>query len=170
MILSQIVAASQNGIIGNQGKLPWHIPEDLKWFHSKTRGHIIIMGRKTFESLPAPLPDRLNIVVTRNRDYSKPGILVTPNFDSAVELARQYVDQYGEEVFIGGGGEIYRETLKTCDRLYLTLIHKNYEGDAFFPVKELDHFETIERVDREKPVPFSILTMENKLRRAKRSL
>jgi len=162
MILSHIVAASRNGAIGKQGSLPWRIPEDTKFFKEKTLGHVVIMGRKTFETLPGALASRLNIVVTRDSGYKKQGAIVVPSVSKAVDIAREHRSTYGNEVFIAGGGEIYRQTMDLVDRIYLTLIHQDFEGDAFYPVGELQDFREVKREDRETPVSFSFLTLERK--------
>jgi dihydrofolate reductase len=162
MILSHVVAASENGVIGNKGCLPWRIPEDLKFFKEKTLGHVIIMGRKTFETLPNALSNRLNVVVTRTPGYEARGAMVVATIDQAIEIARQHRSTYGNEVFIVGGGEIYRQTMNTVDRIYLTLIHKEYEGDAFYPVKELGDFHLVKKDDRLEPLSFSFLVYERK--------
>ena len=164
IILSHIVAVSKNNVIGLKDKLPWDIPEDLKYFFNKTKEKSLIMGRKTFESLGKALPNRLNIVVTRQVDFKAKDTVVFPNFESALNYAKQenIVTKYGSEIFIGGGGEIYKQTLSLMDRLYITRIHKEYEGDAFYPVIPCDQFKEISRKDRIKPVPFSFLVYENK--------
>lgn len=139
MKISLIAAVSRNGVIGDSGKLPWHIPEDLKFFKAKTKNHVIVMGRKTFESIGSkPLPSRLNIVVSR----SEPAVRIERVFycksvTEAVELAkakcRAEPQLWGDEIFICGGGEIYRQTIDTADCIYLTWIDVEVAGDAKFP-------------------------------------
>lgn len=159
MIVSHIAACSQNRVIGHEGKLPWHIPEDLKFFKDKTKGHILIMGRKTFESLGKALPKRYHIVISRDPNYTAPDIQVVQSYDQALELAKkELVNWGGEEVFVTGGGEIYKQTINQADKIYLTLIHQNYEGDAFYPEVDEKLFKLVERIDRTNPVPFSFLT------------
>ena len=115
MILSQIAAMAKNRVIGNKGQLPWNLPDDLKFFKAKTKGRIIVMGRKTFESLPKPLPHRLNVVVTRQEDYQTPeGVPCFGSIDEALSFCKTQTDKWGKEVFIIGGGEIYKQ---------LSLIH-----------------------------------------------
>ena len=159
--LSHIVATSQNHVIGNEGKLPWDIPEDLKYFFNKTRNKILIMGRKTFDSLGQALPSRLNIVLTRNQGFKAQNTVVFPNFDQALEYAQQkeILEKYDSEIFIGGGAEIYKQTLNYMDRLYVTRIHKNYEGDTFYP-EIPSSFKEVSRIDKKDPVPFSFLVYE----------
>ena len=164
MILSHIVAAAANDVIGVNNGLPWNIPEDMKFFREKTKGRAIIMGRKTFESLGRPLPHRLNIVVTRQSQL--PGatadVVVKPTIASAVDFAGRQSSAYGEEVFIIGGGQIYRESIARADVIYLTRIHRDYPGDVRYPVINDQDFDLVERRDREEPVPFSFLTYKRK--------
>lgn len=127
-MISIIVAAAQNGVIGKNNELPWHIPEDLKRFKAITTGHPVIMGRRTFESLGRPLPNRTNVVITRNRDYRADGVLVAGSLREAVALFPA-----DEEVFIIGGGEIYRQAMEFADKIYLTLVRHPFEGDCYFP-------------------------------------
>ena len=161
IILSHIVAVSKNHVIGNRGELPWSIPEDLKYFFNKTKNRVLIMGRKTFESLGQALPDRLNIILTGRSDFKAENTVVFSSFEKALEYARrdEIIKKYGTEIFIGGGGEIYRQTLALMDRLYITRIHKEYEGDAFYPQVPAQ-FKEISRRDRKEPVPFSFLVYE----------
>lgn len=160
MILSHIVAVAKNDVIGGNNTLPWDIPEDMKFFREKTKNKAIIMGRKTFESVGHPLPQRLNIVVTRNTDF-KPeakNVVVQPNIQSAVEYAKSQTSKYGEEIFIIGGGEIYKESLTMVDVIYLTRIHKDFPGTVHYPKISDKEFELVEQRDRTEPVPFSFLT------------
>lgn len=149
MIVSHIVAAAENQVIGHKGELPWHIPEDLKFFREKTKGHIIIMGRKTWESLPKPLPQRFHIVITRQAGYQAPGAHVVANLDEALALSRKHLAEWNPEVFIVGGGEIYRESLSRTDVIYLTRVHQDVDGDATYPAIPESDFVEVER--REGP-------------------
>lgn len=135
MILSSIVARARNGVIGRQNQLPWHIPSDLKFFHEKTKGHVLLMGRKTFESLGKPLPNRFHIVITRQKDCmsSDPMVRFVPDIKAGIEVAKSLLNQYPAEVFVLGGSEIYAQTMEQIDRLYLTAIDEEYDGDAYFP-------------------------------------
>lgn len=128
-----IIAAlgEKTRVIGRNGKLPWHIPVDLKRFKTLTMGHPIIMGRKTYESIGKVLPGRTNIVITRNEMFSGPGIVVAHSVEEAINKA---AEQDGQEIFIIGGAEIYRQTMAIADRLYLTFVQDNSTGDIFFPV------------------------------------
>lgn len=160
--LSHIVAVSQNNVIGNKGELPWHIPEDLKYFFNTTKNKSLIMGRKTFESLGQALPNRLNVVLTRDQTFKKEGALVFPSFDEALNYCKQdeILEKYGTEIFITGGGEIYKQTLLSMDRLYITRIHKDFEGDAFYPEIPTNQFKEVSRIDKKIPMPFSFLIYE----------
>lgn len=161
-MLSHIVAMSLNRVIGAGNNLPWHIPEDLKYFKDKTKGRIIIMGRKTYESIGRPLPNRLNVVVTRQKDYLAPEAVVLPDISDAIAYAKTQVEKWHPEIFIVGGGEIFSKTLDQVDRIYLTLIEKEFTGDAFYPVFDENDFELIEKSDRFDPIPFSFLVYDRK--------
>lgn len=136
--LSVIAAVSDNNVIGRDGKLPWYLPDDLKHFHDITVGHAVIMGHKTYESIPKkhrPLPDRTNIIVTR-QDMGMPGCIVVHSFEEAIEQARYQSLKSkvsNPEVFVIGGAEIYRQALPLVQRIYLTRVHTQVDGDAFFP-------------------------------------
>jgi dihydrofolate reductase len=160
MTLSHIVAVSQNNVIGANNTLPWDIPEDMKFFRDKTKGRALIMGRKTYESVGHPLPHRLNVVVTRQTDYptNGPSVIVQPDLNSAIEYCRSVVSKYGDEVFIIGGGEIFKESMNIVDVIYLTRIHKDFAGDIRYPEINMKKFDLVERRDRSEPVPFSFLT------------
>ena len=134
--LTIIAAASTNNVIGFDNKLIWNIPKDLKRFKELTQGHSVIMGRKTFESLPNPLPNRRNIIVTRNKNYSPEGIEVFSSIEDAIDACKDDL-----QPFIIGGGEIYSQTINIVDKIELTRVYKDYQGDAFFPDIPLDKFE-----------------------------
>ncbi len=157
MILSHIVACSENYVIGNKGKLPWHIPEDYRFFKQTTQGHTIIMGRKTYESLGKPLPNRRHIVITKSKDFIKKvdkKTLVVSSVKASIEVAKKYSFSKKEEVFIIGGGEIYYQTLDLVDRIYLTLIHETYPGDTFYPKFDKKLFKERSRKLRNEKKPF----------------
>ncbi|MDA3882292.1 MAG: dihydrofolate reductase [Bacteroidales bacterium] len=131
MIVSAIAAVSENNVIGNNNDLIWHMPADLRFFKQKTTGHVMIMGRKTFESMNngKPLPNRTTIIVTRNKDYSAPeGVLIAHSIEEALALTASE-----HECFICGGAEIYKAFLPFTDYLYITRIHHSFDGDTFFP-------------------------------------
>ena len=131
--ISFIAAIGENRELGNNNKLLWHIPEDWKYFKATTMGHPILMRRKTFESIGKPLPDRPNIVITRNPAWKQEGVLVAPTVEEALAKAR-VLDT--EEIFIIGGAQVFEELLGKADRLYLTLVDAEGEADAFFPPYE----------------------------------
>ena len=137
-----VAAIGKNRELGKDGKLLWNIPDDLKRFKSLTMGHPVIMGRKTFDSLPPkfkPLPDRTNIVVTRDKNWHYEGAVVAHSLDEAIQQASE-ID--GKEIHIGGGAQLYEQALPLVDKLYLTLIDDDKEADTFFPPYE--HFFTKE--------------------------
>ena len=128
-MVSIIVAMAENNVIGGDNKLLWHISEDLKRFKAITTGHPVVMGRKTWESLGRPLPNRENVVISRNTDFVAEGARVAASLDEAIALFPAQ-----EEVFVIGGGEVYRQAMDRADRLYITFVEAAYDGDAFFPV------------------------------------
>lgn len=130
-MISLIVAASANNAIGKNGKLLWSLPNDMKFFKNTTWGMPIIMGRKTFEDVNEPLNGRVNIVITRNGDWKKPGTIVVNNLQAALAEAEK---TNCKEIFIIGGGEIFKEAILIADRIYMTRVHATLDGDAFFPV------------------------------------
>src|SRR3989338_2614580 len=138
IIVSIISAHSENRVIGKNNHLPWNFPEDLKYFKDKTRGHTVIMGRKTYESMGRSLPNRVNIIISRNPKLELPDAITTASIEDALKIAK---DKEKKEVFIIGGAEIYRQALSVTDKLYITLVKGNYEGDAFFP--DYSEFKTI---------------------------
>ncbi len=129
MILSLIAAMASNRVIGNKGDIPWKIPGEQKMFKKITLGHTVIMGRKTYESLGSPLPERTNIVITRQTDYQAPGCTVV--HDLAAAIAACGSDE--QEAFICGGGQLYHESLEMADKIYLTVIPREIPGDTYFP-------------------------------------
>ena len=156
MILSAIAAMAKNRIIGVNNTLPWSIPEDMKFFRDKTKGHIMIMGRKTFDSFGGKtLSGRLHIVITRNADFKfdHPDVMIVRSLDEAVTRAESHTAQYGDEVFVIGGGEIYRQALPILKRIYLTVINQDYPGDAKFPEFNQRAFRLVSQDDR--PESFS---------------
>lgn len=135
MKVALIVAAAVNNVIGRNNQLPWHLPQDLKYFKAKTLGKPIIMGRKTYESIGRPLPGRPNIVVTRNQSWAAAGVHAVTSVENALALAgRLTADQQIElqEVMVIGGAEIYKEAFPLADRIYLTRIDISVDGDAWF--------------------------------------
>ena len=158
-MVSIIVAVAQNGTIGDKISLLWHIKEDMRFFRTTTSGHAVIMGRKTFESLGSkPLPKRTNIVITR-QDVEFEGALTAHSLQEAIRMA-----EGDEEVFIIGGAQIYAQALECADRLYLTLVERDYEGDTSFPEIDYRYWQLVaeQRHERgeEYEYPFSLLTFD----------
>ncbi len=142
-MLSMIAAMSENRVIGRDGGLPWHLPADLRFFKRTTEGHPVIMGRKTFESMDGPLPKRFNIVITRRANYEADGAVVARTLDEAIEAARDAAGGDSDEIFITGGAKIYELGLPIADRMYLTTIHAEVEGDTFFPEFDLSAWSIV---------------------------
>jgi len=138
MNISIIVAVAENWVIGGNNQLLWHISEDLKRFKALTTGHTIIMGRKTFESIGRPLPNRKNILISRNPDLKIEGCFIVNSLNAALDIS---INE--EEVFIVGGGELYRQALPLAHKLYLTKVHKNFEGDTTFPTINFDEWSLV---------------------------
>jgi dihydrofolate reductase len=158
MILSLIVAMSRNRVIGRDNRLPWHLPEDLKRFRKITTGHPVIMGRKTFESIGRLLPNRENIILTRQPEYRVLGAKIVASLDEALSHCHQSNPE--QEVFILGGAEVYRQALPLVQRLYLTCIEQDVEGDATFPLFNWSDYKVIEEENRTDPLPFRFVTLE----------
>lgn len=174
MKISHIVAMAQNGVIGNNGALPWHIPEDLKYFREKTQHHSVIMGRKTFESVGSkPLSNRLNVVLSRQTlgsewqdhasDEQRPltRLFYAHHLDEALSICERFKKIYGEEIFICGGGELYRQSLNRTSRIYLTLIRKEFVGNTTYPEIDIQEFKEIYREPRDaNDVRFDFIVYE----------
>lgn len=163
--ISLVVAVSENGVIGQNGKLPWRLSDDLKLFKQTTLNHYILMGRKTYESIGRPLPQRVNIVISRQADYAAPGIQVVPNLSKAFEQAEAASEK---EVFVIGGGEIYRLALPYSHQIYLTRVKVEIEGDTFFPELDPKIWQEKSRVpypaDEKNQYPFDFIVLEKKLK------
>lgn len=149
MKLSHIVAASRNGCIGKDGGMPWHLKADLKHFRRITEGHIVIMGRKTFESIGKPLRKRFNIVISRQEQLELPGAAVVSHLDQAMSLAQKHQADWSEEVFIIGGGEVYRQSIDLTQRIYLTRIDYDIAGDTSYSDPATSGFQ---RISAEEPI------------------
>lgn len=162
MKISLIVAMSQNRVIGHDNKMPWHLSADLKRFRAITMNSPILMGRKTFESIGKPLDGRTNLILSKNINYQPQGCLVFQSLESALDEAKKY----GEEVFIIGGATLYEIALPLANRLYLTDIQAEFEGDTFFPEFDITDWDEIacEQIDNDEKVDFSyrFLTLEKK--------
>ena len=160
-MVSIIVAVAQNGVIGDKNALLWHIKEDMRFFRTTTSGHAVVMGRKTFESLGSkPLPKRTNIVITR-QDIDFDGTLTAHSLSEAIELAGD-----DSEIFIIGGAQIYAEALKCADRIYLTRVERDYEGDTSFPDVDWSQWRLVDEQRHERGEEyegaFSFLTYDRK--------
>lgn len=160
-MVSIIVAIAQNGTIGDKNSLLWHIKEDMRFFRTTTSGHPVIMGRKTFESLGSkPLPKRTNIVITRDyREFE--GALTAHSLEEAIRMAGE-----DEEIFVMGGAQIYREALSVVDRMYITVVERDYEGDTSFPEIDFSQWELVNVVRHERgeeyESPFEFRTYDRK--------
>jgi dihydrofolate reductase len=173
MTVSIIAAMAQNGVIGSENRLPWRIPEDFTWFRTRTRGHAVIMGRKTYESIGKNLPGRRNLILSTKEGYSVPG---AESHSSLEEALRSCAASGDEEVFVIGGEKLFRESLPLSGRIYLTVIHRDFEGDARFPDIPEGEFKTVfeeshraenrgnapdrDRVDGEPPLPYTFMILE----------
>ncbi|HAN19979.1 MAG TPA: dihydrofolate reductase [Bacteroidales bacterium] len=158
-MISIIVAVAENNVIGKDNNLIWHLPKDLKHFKETTTGHYVIQGRKTFESCGKPLPNRTNVIITRDKNYKAEGCIVVHSLQEALDFAKNE-----SEIFIIGGGNIYKQALPIADRIYLTKVHHVFDGDTFFP--EINMNEWIEKSrhdfepDEKNKYPFSILILD----------
>lgn len=141
-MISIIAAVATNGVIGYRNGMPWHISADLKRFKRLTLGHTVVMGRKTYESLGSPLPDRLNVVISRNTGLSIEGVTVVDSIDRAVAMCAP-----SDELFIIGGGQIYRQCMEIADRLYITVVEQNPVGDILFPHIDSSQWQQVCRED-----------------------
>ncbi len=160
-MLILIAAAAENNALGKDNDLLWHLPNDFKRFKKLTSGHPIIMGRKTFESLPGILPNRTHIIVTRQEDYFKEGCLIANSLEEAIRLTNN-----DGKVFIIGGGEIYKQSLEIADSIELTRVHGNFEADTFFPEIDQTQWELVNKEYHEKDerhnYAFSFLTYKKR--------
>jgi len=162
-----VVAVSENGVIGNDNALPWRLPRDLQYFKSVTLGHPIVMGRKTFDSIGRPLPGRTNIVVTRQTNWIAPGVEVAHSLDAAIKLASSAAEAAGvPRVMIIGGAEFYAQILPECDRLYLTEVHADVDGDAYFPKFDRSQWLEVSRernaADASNPFAYSFVVLDRR--------
>jgi len=138
-MIIMIAAVAENNALGKNNELVWHLPNDFKRFKSLTTGHHIIMGRKTFESFPKPLPNRTHVVITRNKDYNPEGCIVVDSVEKAIAICPE-----NETSFIIGGGEIYNLGLPFADQLEITRVHHSFDADAFFPEINSDDWKEIQ--------------------------
>ena len=163
MIISLIAAIDKNRVIGNKGKLPWRMPADLEYYRSKIKGKTVVMGRKTLESMgKKPLPNRVNIIMTHEQDYKAEGAIVVHSSEEALKEAEK-IDT-NQELMVIGGSEIYKAFLPIANRIYLTIIEGEFEGDAFFPEYDITEwkeasYEEHER-DKDNPYDYRFVVME----------
>ncbi len=159
MVISIIAAMGNERVIGIENRLPWRLPADMQWFRKCTLGKPIIMGRTTFESIGKPLPGRKNIVVTRNQQYRAKGVSVAHSLEAAIEAAKG-----AEEVMVIGGANIYQQALSRVDRLYITHIHADFEGDSWFPDYTADSWQVVSRephgADEKNSYGYEFLVLE----------
>ena len=163
MIVSLIVAASENNVIGRNNQLPWHLPGDIKYFREKTMGHCVIMGRKNYDSIPEkyrPLRGRTNIIITHQKTFSASECIVVNSIDEALIEAKKKNET---EAFIIGGGEIFGQSLDAADKIYLTRIHERIDGDVFFPEINMHEWneESVQhcKADEKNKFDYSFLTL-----------
>lgn len=163
--LALMVAMAANGVIGRDNGLPWHLPEDLRYFKRTTLGKPVIMGRKTFESIGRPLPGRPNIVVSRRGGWSAAGVTVTDSLASALSCAQALaLDSGAEELVVIGGAQVYEAALPLADRLYVTEVHATVDGDTWFPPVNLAQWREIAREEHaatpDNPYPYAFVVYE----------
>ena len=160
-MVSIIVAVASNGVIGDKNSLLWHIREDMVHFRTTTSGHPVIMGRKTYDSIGRPLPKRTNVVITRDANLAIEGCSVVHSLEEAIEMFDS-----AEEVFVIGGAQIYAQALPLAERIYLTVVGKEYEGDTSFPAFDYSQWTELSKEDyargEEYEYPFSFITLERK--------
>lgn len=163
MIISIIAAIGNNNVIGINNSLPWNLPADLARFRQMTKGKTVIMGQRTFESIGKPLSERINIILSRDEKFSPEGCIVVQSVDQALNAARK---TGAEEVMICGGVSVYNQFLPLADRMYLTLIEGNFQGDSYFPDFDYDDWKKIERVenepDKDNPHKYVFVVLEKK--------
>ncbi len=156
-MITIIAAAGENNELGKDNDLVWHLPDDFKRFKQLTTGHYIIMGRKTFESFPKPLPNRTHVIITRQKNYNPKGTIVVHSLKEAIEAAKN-----DSQPFIIGGGEIYKQSLDVADKIELTRVHGTFEADTFFPDINEDEWELVNKeyhpADDRHKYPFTYLT------------
>lgn len=144
-MITIIAAVAENNAIGKDNQLLWHLPNDFKRFKEITTGHYIIMGRKTFESFPKPLPNRTHIVISRNKNYSPIGCIVVQNLEKALEICPK-----NQQIFIIGGGEIYKQSIEFANKLDITKVHQSFEATIFFPEIDLQKWKLTKEVFNQK--------------------
>lgn len=166
MKIALIVAMAQNRVIGKDNRMPWHLPEDLRYFKRVTLGKPVVMGRNTFESIGKPLVQRPNIIISRNSDYRVDGATVVHSLDAALMLGQSLLQHADDELMIIGGAQIYAQALPLAQRLYLTEVHAEPEGDACFPAFERSHWVEVARESHaaceRNPYAYDFLVLDRK--------
>lgn len=161
MIISLIVAMDENRVIGYKNKLPWNLPSELRYFRETTKGKPVIMGRKTFESIGRPMPERLNIIVTRDKNYKAVNCIVVNSREDAIKAAKG-----NDEIMVIGGAEIYKLFLPIANRLYLTKVHGTFDGDTYFPEFNENEWtkarEKFVEKDNENKYSYTVMVLERK--------
>ena len=161
-LISLLVAASENGVIGRDNGMPWHLPDDLKHFKALTLGKPVLMGRRTYDSIGRPLPGRTNLVMTRSPDWAVPGVIVVKDLEEAIRAAGA-----AQELVVAGGAQVYALALPRATRIYLTRIHADIEGDTRLPELDRDAWHEVSRqlhpVDERHPFAMSFVTLERRL-------
>ena len=163
MFVSLVAAVAENNVLGKENQLPWHLPADLKYFKQLTTGHHVLMGRKTWESIGKPLPNRVSLVVSRSEDFKAEGATVAQSIEEGIDTARKADET---ELFIIGGGEIFRLAMPLADRIYLTRIDHYFEGDVFFPEIDAELWKETEsksfEADEKNPYGYRFITLEKR--------
>ncbi|PKU24606.1 dihydrofolate reductase [Telmatospirillum siberiense] len=159
-MLSLIVAAAANGVIGRDNQLPWHNPEDLRYFKRVTMGKPLVMGRKTHQSIGRPLPGRPNIVVTRDPAWTAEGVHIAHSLEQALDMAGALAA--GGEIMVIGGAELFNAALDQADRLYLTEVHRDYEGDVFFPMPDPASWREVSREEHPGDPAYGFVVLERR--------
>jgi dihydrofolate reductase len=162
MKFSHVVACSKNRVIGHEGKMPWHLPEDLKLFKKITTGHVVIMGRKTFESIGRPLPQRLNIVVSQQNLNLPADIRRASSLEEALDLAHALEGPWGQEAFIIGGGQIYTQSLPIVDQIYMSQVPLDVPGDTWYPEIDPNRFLVKSQETIDGATTFTFIVYERK--------
>lgn len=153
-----IAACSENRVIGENGRLPWSVPEDMQRFRALTWGNVLFMGRKTYEGIGHPLPGRITIVLSKTKSFDQPNVRTASTLQEALEMA----EQQKRTIYICGGGEIYQQTMPLADKVELTLIYKIVQGDTFFPAVDQTVFKEIAREERPGDPDYTFITYERK--------
>lgn len=161
-MISLIVAMDKNRLIGDGNSLPWHIPKDLKYFKEITDGNIVVMGRKTYESIKKPLKNRVNLILSKDEEFNPKWGLKLSNIESVISFANYCRKKFNKKTFIIGGAQVYNQFYSLCDRLYITYINKTYRGDTLFPIKFCNINEDFEISSRKIESDCEFIVMDRK--------